>query len=96
MGRDLELTRKEIAKFSTRDAERYPRYEAMLERVAAVIEPTLTMTPPDLLRPRLGDLGAALSLRRAFRGLGDGAGEALEILTGPHARSSTAGSSPRS
>jgi phytoene dehydrogenase-like protein len=82
MGRDPELTRKEIAKFSTRDAERYPRYEAMLERVAAVIEPTLTMRPPDLLRPRLGDLGAALSLRRSFRGLGEGAGEAVEILTG--------------
>src|ERR687886_1709520 len=82
MGPDAELTRKEIGKFSQRDAERYPRYEAMLERVAAVVEPTLTMTPPDLLRPRLGDLGAAFSLRRAFRGLGDGTGEAVEILTG--------------
>src|SRR5437867_9947779 len=54
----------------------------MLERVAAVIEPTLTMAPPDLLRPHLGDLRAALSLRRAFWDLGDGAGEAVEILTG--------------
>src|SRR2546429_6300128 len=32
MGPDAELTRKEIAKFSTSDAERYPQYEAMLER----------------------------------------------------------------
>src|SRR5439155_9973114 len=46
MGPDAEMTRKEIAKFSQRDAERYPRYEAMLERVAAVVEPTLTMAPP--------------------------------------------------
>src|ERR671930_356324 len=82
MGPDADLTRREIAKFSTRDAERYPRYEAMLERVAAVVEPSLTMTPPDLLRPHLGDLRAALSLRRAFRGLGEDAGEAVEILTG--------------
>ena len=82
MGPDADLTRKEIAKFSVRDAERYPRYEAMLERVADVIEPTLTMTPPDLVRPRLRDLTNLLSLRRAFRRLGAGAGEAVEILTG--------------
>jgi phytoene dehydrogenase-like protein len=79
---DADLTRKEIAKFSTRDSERYPRYEAMLERVAAVVEPSLTMVPPNLLRPRLGDLRTLLSLGRAFRRLGDDAGEAVEILTG--------------
>jgi phytoene dehydrogenase-like protein len=82
MGPDAELTRMEIAKFSTSDAERYPRYEAMLERVAAVVEPTLTMAPPDLLRPHLGDVRTLLSLGRAFRRLGDGAGEAVEILSG--------------
>jgi phytoene dehydrogenase-like protein len=82
MGPDADLTRKEIAKFSVGDAERYPRYEAMLERVAAVVEPTLTMAPPDLLKPRLGDLRTLVSLGRAFRRLGDAAGEAVEILTG--------------
>src|ERR1700759_682319 len=30
MGGDAELTRREIAKFSARDAENYPKYEAML------------------------------------------------------------------
>jgi phytoene dehydrogenase-like protein len=83
LGPDGELTRKEIAKFSARDAERYPEYEAMLERVAAVIEPTLTMSPPDLLHPRLGDLRTLFTLSRAFRSLGTAAGEAVEILTGP-------------
>src|SRR5215210_659859 len=82
MGPDADLTRKEIGKFSVGDAERYPRYEAMLERVAAVVEPTLTMAAPDLLRPGIGDLRTLLSLGRAFRRLGDGAGEAVEILTG--------------
>ena len=47
MGPDRELTRREVARFSARDAEALPRYEAMLERVAAFIEPTLLMTPPD-------------------------------------------------
>jgi phytoene dehydrogenase-like protein len=82
MGSDPEPTRHEIAKFSPRDAERYPEYEAMLGRVAAVIEPTLTMAPPDLLRPGLGDVRKLLGLARAFRGLGPAAGEAVEILTG--------------
>jgi phytoene dehydrogenase-like protein len=82
MGPDAELTRKEIGKFSQRDAERYPRYEAMLERVADLVEPTLTMSPPDLLRPRLGDLRKLFTLGRAFRRLGSAAGEAVEILTG--------------
>ena len=82
MGPDADLTRNEIAKFSVRDAERYPRYEEMLERVAAMVEPTLTMAPPDLLRPRLGDVRTLLALGRSFRRLGDDAGEAVEILTG--------------
>jgi len=82
MGPDADLTCKEIGKFSVRDAERYSRYEAMLERVAAVVEPTLTRSAPDLRRPGIGDLRALLSLGRAFRRLGDGAGEAVEILTG--------------
>src|SRR5205814_10412240 len=30
MGPDADLTRKEISKFSARDAERYPEYETML------------------------------------------------------------------
>jgi phytoene dehydrogenase-like protein len=82
MGPDAELTRGEIAKFSARDAERYPQYEAMLERVAAVVEPTLTIAPPDLQKPRLRDLRTLFSLGREFRRLGDGAGEGMEILTG--------------
>ena len=82
MGPDAERTRNEIAKFSKRDAERYPAYEAMLERVAALVEPTLTMSPPDLLKPRLADLRALLTLGLSFRRLRDGAGEAVEILSG--------------
>src|SRR5436305_3176976 len=38
MGSDRELTTREVAKFSGRDAENLPKYEALLERVADVIE----------------------------------------------------------
>src|SRR4026208_414244 len=34
MGPDKEMTHREIAKFSTKDAEAYPKYEDMLTRVA--------------------------------------------------------------
>jgi phytoene dehydrogenase-like protein len=53
----------------------------MLERVAAVVEPTLTMAPPDVLKPRAGDLRTLFSLGRSVRRLGSGVGEAAEILT---------------
>src|SRR5438477_5256723 len=82
MGPDAELTGREIAKFSARDAEAYPKYEAMLERVAAVIEPTLAMVPPNLLRPGIKDLWKLFQIGRAFRGLGAHMSEAVDILTG--------------
>ena len=83
LGGDREQTRAEIAKFSARDATRHGEYEAMLERIAALVEPTLDMTPPDLLRPGPRGLLRLLGLGRAFARLGDGASEAVEVLTGP-------------
>jgi phytoene dehydrogenase-like protein len=83
LGPDAELTRREIAKFSERDAQAYPKYEAMLERVAEVIEPTLALTPPNVLRPGLRDLWKLFQLGRSARKLGPGLSEAVEILTGP-------------
>jgi phytoene dehydrogenase-like protein len=84
LGPDAEMTRREIAKFSARDAENYSSYEAMLERVADVIEPTLIETPPDVLRLGLRDLWRLWKLGRRFRALGSaGMAEAVEILTGP-------------
>jgi phytoene dehydrogenase-like protein len=83
LGPDTDLNHREISKFSTKDAENYPRYEAMLERVATVIEPTLTMTPPNPRRPRLSDLWKLFQLGRSMRNLGPAMSEAVEILTGP-------------
>jgi phytoene dehydrogenase-like protein len=84
MGPDEQLNLREIAKFSSRDAEAYPKYEQMLERVAAVVEPTLDMVPPNVLRPGIGGTWKSFKLARAFQKLGaDGMSEALEVLTGP-------------
>src|SRR6266851_2862166 len=83
LGPDSAMNRREIAKFSTRDAENYPKYEAMLERVADVIEPTLLLRPPNLLKPGLRDLWRLFKLGRAFQKMGPGMSEAVEVLTGP-------------
>src|SRR5579864_4302570 len=83
LGPDRDMNLREISKFSARDAQRYPQYEAMLERVASVIEPTLTQTPPNVAKPGLADLFKMAPLGRAMQKLGPGMGEAIEVLTGP-------------
>jgi phytoene dehydrogenase-like protein len=83
LGPDRALTHREVSKFSPRDAQALPKYEAMLERLADFIEPTLLMTPPDpwSLRPR--DLATMAQLGVRFLRLGrKGGAAALEILTG--------------
>jgi phytoene dehydrogenase-like protein len=82
LGRGVEQDVEEIAKFSLRDAESYPKYEAMLERVASVVEPTLTQIPPNIIHPSLGQLLEAGKMGRALQRLGPGMGEAIEVLTG--------------
>ncbi len=48
MGSDMAATCREIAKFSPRDAERYPQYEEYIDRLARFVEPLLLETPPDI------------------------------------------------
>ncbi len=83
LGPDGAMNRREIAKFSVRDAENYPKYEALLGRVAEAVEPLLAERPPNLLRPGLRDLWALFRLNRRWRRLGATAGEAMDILTAP-------------
>src|SRR2546429_627319 len=82
MGPDKELTRQQVAKFSGRDAEALPRYEAMLERVADFIEPTLLQTPPNPWSFRPKNLAQLAGLGWRFLKLGKDGPGALEILTG--------------
>jgi phytoene dehydrogenase-like protein len=82
LGPDAELNWREVGKFSPRDAEALPKYEAMLERVAAFIEPTLVETPPDPWSGRLRDLWQLGKLAWRFSRLGRDGPAAIEILTG--------------
>jgi len=83
MGPDKDLTHREVAKFSARDAENLPKFEAMLERVAAFLEPMLIQTPPDPWSLAPGNLIELAKSALGFRKLGESDGkQALEILTG--------------
>jgi phytoene dehydrogenase-like protein len=82
LGPDQQANLREIAKFSLRDAEAFPKYEKMLERVAAVVEPTIVQTPPNIVRPGIRGLWSLFNLGRSFQKLGPAMSEALEILTG--------------
>src|SRR5450755_2070531 len=83
LGPDHDMNVREIAKFSTKDAENFPKYERMLERVASVVEPTLILKPPNLVHPGLSDLLRMAPMGRAMQKLGPAMSEAIEVLTGP-------------
>lgn len=82
MGPDKDLTHREISKFSKKDAEALPKYEAMLERVADFLEPTLVQTPPNPWSMAPGNLLQLLKLGLGFKKLGTDGQKAIEILTG--------------
>jgi phytoene dehydrogenase-like protein len=82
MGPDKAMTHREVSKFSTKDADNLPRYEAMLERVADFLEPMLMQTPPNPWSNAPGNLMKLAQSAWNFRKLGDDGQTALEILTG--------------
>ncbi len=53
LGGGLERSRREVAKFSARDAERLPAYQAAIEAVADRLRDLALQTPPELGRPSL-------------------------------------------
>jgi phytoene dehydrogenase-like protein len=69
MWQERDRTLAEIAKFSTRDVEAYPRFEAHLERLSQVVEGLLLTTPPEFPPARPGDFLDYLKLLGRFRGL---------------------------
>lgn len=69
MWQDRAKTLAEIAKFSMRDAETYPKYEDHLERLAQVAESLLLTTPPNFPPGSAGDFIEYLKLAGRLRGL---------------------------
>src|SRR5437870_11254572 len=67
---DTTRSAQAIAKFSEKDARRYPEFQRTLHQVAGVLARTLTMTPPEIDSPSTGDIFKLLGTGRAFRKLG--------------------------
>ncbi len=70
MWQDGQKTLAELAKFSRRDAEVFPAYEAHLERLAEVVESLLLTIPPEFPPSGVGDLLDYLKLAGRLRKLG--------------------------
>lgn len=93
LGPDERSNLREIEKFSRRDAEAYPKYNAFLERVAQSLEPVLAKAAPDVLPlpkerrrislpKRVRDTAKVWDLYQALAALGADFPEAVELLTG--------------
>jgi phytoene dehydrogenase-like protein len=67
---DPARSAQQIARFSTKDAERYPELQRVLARMATVLRLVTTQAPPSAEGPRAGELFQLLKTGRAFRSLG--------------------------
>ncbi len=68
LGPDMEFNKREIAKFSAKDAEAYPRYEHQLGEIADWMASVMTMTPPNIPPRNIGDVKNLLQfMRHIFR-----------------------------
>lgn len=92
LGADGAANQRVLARFSRRDAEAFPRYNALLDRVAEALEPIAAETAPNLLpcfggprrgvRARLRGAAGLWRLYRQARRLGPDLPAAIELLGG--------------
>uniref|UniRef100_A0A674HZ42 Pyridine nucleotide-disulfide oxidoreductase domain-containing protein 2 n=1 Tax=Terrapene triunguis TaxID=2587831 RepID=A0A674HZ42_9SAUR len=66
LGHDMVETQRQIAQFSSKDAQAYPKYEAFLSRLVSALDPLLDAAPVD---PAAWSQGPLLQRLRALRGL---------------------------
>jgi phytoene dehydrogenase-like protein len=79
--RDQRKTCEEIAKFSKRDAERYPAFEKKIEELAKFVTPLLTMIPPDPTSSSPKDILGSLKLLLKLKGIGKDIYEQLRVFS---------------
>jgi phytoene dehydrogenase-like protein len=85
--RDTAKTVKEIERFSSADAAKYPEFVKQMTKIAGVVEGLLKLTPMDLPTVSLADLRAALSLAGPVLKLGrKNINQLLRVLPTPVAQ----------
>jgi phytoene dehydrogenase-like protein len=70
-GPDPEMNRRQIARFSRRDADRYPLFGQAMGELGRLVKPLIESPTPEPTRLRPGMLLEALRLLGRFRALGD-------------------------
>ncbi|XP_033042343.1 pyridine nucleotide-disulfide oxidoreductase domain-containing protein 2 isoform X3 [Trachypithecus francoisi] len=90
LGTDMAENQKQIAQFSRKDAQVFPRYEEFMHRLALAIDPLLDAAPVDMaalqrgsLLQRIKSLSTLKPLLKAGRILGAQLPEYYEVLTAP-------------
>ena len=58
LGPDKKMCYDQIAKFSKKDAENYPKYEAAMTEIAEVLEPMMTMVPINPSKMSFSDIAS--------------------------------------
>lgn len=81
LGPNAALNARQIAQFSTADADAYPKYEALLTRIATQLDP-LMMSPMPQIPPRLRDLPKLWRMLKVMKSLSSDFHAAIELLTG--------------
>ncbi|MBV9087184.1 MAG: NAD(P)/FAD-dependent oxidoreductase, partial [Acidobacteriaceae bacterium] len=67
---DASKTASEIARFSAKDAAKYPDFCHELAAIAGALAPVMSQTPPEIEHPSSGDLFQMLGTGRNLRKLG--------------------------
>ncbi|KAM8911777.1 pyridine nucleotide-disulfide oxidoreductase domain-containing protein 2 isoform 1-T1 [Lycaon pictus] len=90
LGTDMAENQKQIAQFSRKDAQAFPKYEAFMNRLALAIDPLLDAAPVDMeafqrgsLWQRLRSLSTLKPLLQAGRILGAQLPQYYQVLTAP-------------
>lgn len=93
LGTDMVENQKQIAQFSKKDAQAFPKYEAFMDRLALAIDPLLDSAPVDLeafqrgsLLQRLKSLSTLKPLWQAGCILGAQLPQYYQVLTAPAAK----------
>ncbi|EPQ19695.1 Pyridine nucleotide-disulfide oxidoreductase domain-containing protein 2 [Myotis brandtii] len=90
LGTDMAENQRQIAQFSQKDAQAFPKYEAFMNRLASAIDPLLDAAPVDMeafrrgsLLQRLRALSTLAPLLQAGRILGAQLPQYYQVLTAP-------------
>ena len=78
---DMAMTQANIAQFSRRDADAYPRYRTFMQSLGAAIQPLLYEIAPDPGSRRAEDLLRLAKLAWRQRGLGDRVYDVYDVMT---------------